>query len=328
MECQHATELIISAADGDLVDAALLTEARLHCATCPDCLRVERLLQREAALSAPKAPASLVARLETLGADIAREHRESASPPVAELPSDVLPAGQQHLPRRRWVGAVALVSTAAVLFLAMSVSTLVLNSRGGQQEKAEETAFDLRTQDSAASAPESAAGDVPAPTAELQAAPAYVVFEGLVYVQSAEAVPSVLTTAGTVVSDLGTGSSGDHTVMSAPGTVDPVFVQTEAGTYLSFSRVVRTFARSPYALASETPIATFGQWPGLPAAYLAPENADGSPTFSKRGFDDHGQSVFAPATRVLDDAFAIAPGTPEDDPASGNPNWTWWVEVE
>lgn len=328
MECQHATELIISAADGELVDAALLTEARLHCATCPHCRSVERLLERAPSLAAPTAPADLVAHLESLGADIAREHREAASAPPGEFPLEVPLTDTRPSLRRRWIRFGALASAAAVMFVAFGVTGIVMSRQAGQQEATEEMVLDLRTDDSAASAPADTAAGEAAPTAALPAAPAYVVFDGIVYVQSAQAVPSVLTTAGTVVSDLGTGSSGDHTAMSAPGTVDPVFVQTDGGTYLSFTQVVRTFARSRYALTSETPIARFGEWPTLPDEYPAPENADGSPTFSKRGFDDHGQSVYSPATRVLDDAFAIAPGTPAEDPAAGNPNWTWWVKVE
>lgn len=324
MECQHASELIISAADGELVDAALLTEARMHCVTCPQCRAVERLLEREPALPSPKAPESLVTRLESAAADVAREYRETAAAPVVVLPAET----PSLTTRRRWIGIVALASTAAVLFVGVSIGALVIGLRAGHQV-ASETEVELREDSAAApSTGDTGAEDTLAMGAQESVAPAYVVFDGFVYMQSAEAAPSQLATAGTVISDLGTGSSGEHTAMSLPGTVDPVFVQGPAGGYMSFSRVTRTLAQAEYALASDTPITHFGRWPALPSAYAVPGSADGSPTFTERGFDDHGRAIFAPATRVFDDAFAIAPGTAEGDPAAGNPNWTWWVKVE
>lgn len=324
MECQHATELIISAADGELVDAALLTEARMHCVTCPHCRAVERLLEREPALQSPKAPVALVSRIESAAAEIALEHREAAAAPAVEP----TPATPSPTARRRWVGIVALASTAAVLFVGLSVGALMIGMFAGHDE-ASETVVELR-EDPAAEPEAGAAGtqDTLAAGTQESVAPAYVVFDGVVYVQSAEAVPSLLATAGTVVSDLGTGSSGEHAALSEPGTTDPLFVQGPSGGYMSFSRVTRTLAQTEYALASDAPVTHFGRWPTLPSAYGVPENADGSPTFTERGFDDHGQPVFAPATRVFDGAFAIAPGTGEGDPAAGNPNWTWWVKVE
>lgn len=317
MECQHASELIISAADGELVDATLLTEARLHCITCPECRAIERLLEREHALSVPVAPESLVSRLDAIARD---EARRVARPVVTEAPSMVPPIS----PQRQWSRFVALAGAAAVLLIGLSVGALINGPAGEQVAADNETAMqDERASESAAPPDEDARAFS---TAEESAIPAYVVFDGVVYARSDEPSPSGLTTVGTIVSDLGTGTSGDHPAMSEPGTVDPLYVQGPDGAYMSFGAVVRSLDEEEYALTSDQPITHFGQWPTLPSAYAVPESSDGSPVFVKRGFDDHGQAFFGPPD--IGDAFAIAPGTPVDDPAAGNPNWTWWVKVQ
>jgi hypothetical protein len=44
--------------------------------------------------------------------------------------------------------------------------------------------------------------------------------------------------------------------------------------------------------------------------------------------DDRGREVFVPFGAYVSGGFALAPGTPADDPAAGNPNWTWWEPID
>ena len=95
------------------------------------------------------------------------------------------------------------------------------------------------------------------------------------------------------------------------------------------SRIVkRTYqARSPTRFRA--PISReYGQWPSLPPGVPRPvpaDNPDGSPVFSLDGQDASGTPVYRRVGSDRQTGIAIAPGTTPEDPAAGNPNWTWWA---
>lgn len=325
MDCLQAAEIVASEMDGELVDAALLAQASAHCASCPECVPLLHLHARMREVPAPRAPQALVAELESAALRAAADVRDTEI--VAELLPELAAAS---LGRRPWYQSARLLtyaSAAAAVLAVFVVGTIVF--RGGGQEAADQAGTLMTSEESAPApaAPESSAAQDGADmrTAELPAPP-YVVFGGAVYVQSDVPTPASLVTAGAVASDLGTGSPTSHTALAVSGTTDPIFIRTVDGRYLSFSLVTRTLGRRTYALASEE-VARFGQWPTLPASLPQPASDDGSPAFGRFGFDDRGADVYVPANEGANEGFAIAPGTPADDPAAGNPNWTWWVPV-
>ena len=96
------------------------------------------------------------------------------------------------------------------------------------------------------------------------------------------------------------------------------------GATLAFDSVKRTLGGRTYALNS-VPIEAFGTWPSLPSTFAEPATPEGAPTFVPGPNDDLGVQVFTRPGVPIESGFALAPHTPSDDPAQGNPNWTWWA---
>jgi len=145
-------------------------------------------------------------------------------------------------------------------------------------------------------------------------------------------LPSAAATAGVVTSALDDAASEPTTMPAYADPIDPhlIWVQTHDGRTLAFRLVTRTYAGDEFALESGSGVLRFGEWPTLPQRFAPPTSSDGSPTFRYFGFDDRGVRIYVPAgarPRPLD-GFAVAPGTSPDDPAAGNPNWTWWSRVD
>lgn len=328
MDCLQAAEVLSAAHDGELLDAAQLQAARQHCASCAHCRAMEQLLGRVSELQGPRTPDSLVASIAHRAAAVAAEVRHAAADVQAD---DALPVPAHKHPQRaniglRWVTAFA--GTAAVLLVAMLVGTMVLAN--GPQKANDEAATIMLSEESGSdpegtAAPESAQDDALRATA--QPAPAYVVFDGGVWILS-EGAPaaSVLTTAGAVTSDLGSGTPATRHAYTSDADGDPLYVRSEGG-YVAFTRVVRSVGRAEYQLRTDQPVELFGQWPALPSRIPVPESSDGSPVFRKYGFDDRNVDLYALIPHGIEGGFAVAPGTTTDDPAAGNPNWTWWEKL-
>jgi hypothetical protein len=193
-------------------------------------------------------------------------------------------------------------------------------------------------------APKSAAPLGAEPTAEsnygaaqasaVASAPPYVTLDGLVFrLESVErAMPSSLATAGVVTSALDRPESEPTTMAALADPAEPsvttIWLTAPDGRILRFRLVTRSYAGDAFALESGTPITRFGEWPTLPARFAPPASPDGSPTFRYFGSDDRRVRIYVPAGARPLDGFAVAPGTTEDDPARGNPNWTWWVRLD
>ncbi len=342
MDCLRAAEILSAAHDGERTDAVELAEAHEHCAVCAECFALEATLLRLDAVPAPAPPDELVERLVVMSAQAAADIRESAlaervladSGIALTSPSDEAGARRARLLPEWWAPRfTAFAAAAVVMVVALGVGAAGLIGTLGSQrtgdtvvfETVEAPATDRTADDSAALSSPSAEADR---AATGQVAPSYVSLDSVIWHLDGTAItaPSLVTTAGVVASSLSTADTAvtkSHTAfVSSDGAT--LWIEGDDGSYLQFSRVTRTLGLSPYVLTSDTPLVRFGIWPGLPGRFGPPASDDGSPTFAYYGFDDLGRSVYVPVSGLPTDGFAIAPGTPADDPAAGNPNWTWW----
>lgn len=326
MECLQACEILSAAHDGELLDAALVAEAREHAGGCAECARFELLLSRLDTAAAPIAPRELVERLVAMSAETASDARAMLD---AALPDgEVVPLPpHEHAWHRGTPRLVALASAAAVLVVSLGVGTIALmQARQAAKQTAAGTPGEVYM-----TAPAPGVGGESADAAKERSsapaeAPSYIAFHDAVWVLGAPAVEtSALTTAGTVwsaLSDDGVPARHPAYVIGSDGLL--LYVRAADGSLLGFHRVTRTFGRTVYALVTDQDIQQFGQWPPLPARFALPQTPDGSPTFQRFGFDDRTVDVYVPPTASVTEGFAVAPGTAAEDPAAGNPGWTWW----
>lgn len=332
MDCLQACEVLSAAHDGELVDATLLSEARTHATSCAECRGFAVLLERLDATASPRASAELVARLDAHTAPVASELRDATSV-ARSVESESTPIAIPH-PRRSWVPRfAAFASAAAVIVLSLTVGTIALIStmpRAGTEGVSTDALRATETPPVGEAYDAGAAGSADTATAESVAAPAYVTFGEEVWVlaNSSAPAPSVLTTVGAITSTLDDGASGERPVYLADSGDVVLYARTADGRLLAFERVIRTRGRTEYALVSGAPITAFGVWPTLPERFEEPTQADGSPTFRYFGSDDARFDIYLPPGGRIEDGFALAPGTPPDDPAAGNPNWTWWQRLD
>lgn len=334
MDCLKACEILSAAFDGEPVDAGLLADARAHAGSCAECRAFERTLARMAEAPAVSAPDELTARLEVLGAEIAAEIRGIG----AELEAARTIEASRHATGRlmpQWLPRTITLASAAVVLLAIVGvgGAVLLSSRSAQQKSAESTLSASQQSDrSAGSAPLAAESATPgAPAAAVTVAPEYVSMGESVWLAEGMATPdpSTLTTAGEVYSGLSSGGVAMKLdAYRATGDPMTLFLRSPDGSYTSCRRVVRTLGRAAYGLTTGARLDSFGQWPTLPARFAPPQAADGSPTFTKWGFDDLRVDVYVPPTSSVQDGFAVAPGTDAGDPAAGNPGWTWWERID
>ncbi len=336
MDCQKAQELLASALDAAIPEAEL-AEARAHCAGCEACAAFLCVTERLGALPAPVAPSALVERLIAIGAEEAASVR--AATQGASAPDADEPAGAPEAPVRSaakwWAPRLsAYAAAAAVLLVALVATGIGLGGLLGGREAATQSTDSLRTDTAGSSLsgavpPSSAesAKDATAAYGDVAAAPPYVVIDGLVYAptgpRTVDASSLVTTTPAYTALDTGVDpvALDAYRVTSEPG---HAVVRDSSGTLLGFSAVTRRFGGKDYALEAGAPVTAYGLWPVLPARFAIPTGADGSPTFSFFGKDDLGVRIYVPAGTQPSQGFAVAPDTAPDDPAAGNPNWTWW----
>ena len=345
MDCLRATEIISAAHDGELVPAEDLARAREHCATCASCAAFASTLARLDVIPGPRASDGLVTRLTALGAQTAAEIADRASaaaeatqPEASVSPGTVAPRVPRVVPGW-WTPRFTIMATAAaMLFLAVAVGAVGLSGLLGSQAASPDDVALLESTGApvpgtaegsgeAATSDDAASASAPDGTARaLAVAPAYVTLEDGVWTLEApgDPLPSEATTAGVVTSALAdSGEAARRTsFVSADGLT--LWVADDDGTYARFARVTRTLGMSRYGLTSGTTLAYFGQWPTLPERFEPPAASDGSPTFRYFGFDDLTRDIYVPVGASPGAGFALPPNTPPDDPAGGNPYWTWW----
>lgn len=173
----------------------------------------------------------------------------------------------------------------------------------------------------ASASPQTARG-----TVTPSAAPAYLLFQRRVYrpgslVSTSAAQPQQI---GTAVTAFDTSNAPTQVnVYRSPVADGSIVVQGPSGLQV-FTPVTRTYDGQVFQLVSGVAIPNFGLWPKLPLEYPVPTAADGSPTFAKAGQDSLDVPIYTPGGTSVTDGFAIAPNTPNSDPAAANPNWTWW----
>lgn len=331
MDCHSAAEILSAAHDGP-VSAEALALADEHCSGCEQCAAFRDMLARIDSAPAPAASRELTTRLLALGAETATSIRNEQATRESALTQAPEPLEPRESLFARWTPRLTIyVAAAAVLLLAVGVTTASLLDLGGTRQAAdtEESAASSDALEGAPAAPEyGGQKDETTNGAVTEAmAPPYVTLSTGVWLLAGPASPaaSTLTTAGVITSSLADpGSPGQLTAYwTAPG-ADSLYVRAADGQYVAFERVTRTLGRRPYQLRSGTALLQYGQWPTLPEAYPEPAKADGSPTFRFFGVDDLGVNVYVPLSGRVEDGFAVAPGTATDDPAAGNPGWTWW----
>lgn len=235
----------------------------------------------------------------------------------------------------------AWVGTAAVVFVALGFAA-VIGIRSGMSPSATSSRDAATVAEDSAS--DKAAGGAPtdgtelsspaAPPATSQSAPAlapglvpdYITMNGVVYRSSQTSLAeSQLTTAGVTRTALDSGGDPHALTVYATPTSGRVAIVSDGRT-LAFDMVTRTFDGQTYVLTSR-PIVAFGTWPSLPSGFSEPATPEGAPTFVPGPKDDLGVQVYTRPGIAIDKGLALAPKTPPNDPAQGNPNWTWWTAV-
>lgn len=354
MDCTEAALLLCAAEDGEPVSSGALALAHAHCSGCSECAAFRETLARLHTVPAPRAPLSLVSRIISaipenivaqpvaLRTSPGPEAVERAELPAMEMSAEAAlqstaPVSELGRPRKRWSTprlAIAL-STAAVLLLAVGVTSgVLLSGRDASDSGMLATSNDATSESAAIGTPTVSAGTTESGTTGIvvSVAPDYVAFDGVVYLLQGSDTPSEssLTTAGVVTTSLdASGTVALRTAYYLGLDESTLYLgSAETGEYLAFARVSRFVGRTEYVLVTDAALAHFGAWPTLPEQFSTPVTSDGAPSFRLFGFDDLGVNIYVGYGSGVDKGVAIAPGTTVDDPAAGNPNWTWWEPTE
>ena len=315
MDCPDAQMTMSAEFDGETVPQETRDEAAAHCESCSECAEFRGALETLAAMPTPAPPADLVDRVlaavaEARAADAQATH-EAAAVVAVSIPSKPAPLRNTWL----WVGsAAALVAAALIVFAVVRLA--------GVPSAANEARSDVLTTSGAA------APSVASPSPVATTAPPYVTFNDFVYVvgDTISVSTSQLTTAGTVVSSMGTvDSPATLQTFRLVGQPRVLVVLNADGSYVRCTAVVRNFQGTTYQLVAGTTIQSFGTWPVLPPTVSQPVSADGSPALTSAGTDDLGVPVFRLLGSSAQQGIAVGPGTPAGDPAASNPDWTWWL---
>jgi hypothetical protein len=337
MDCLRARQIVSEAFDAGVDATPEAAEAREHCRDCAECRAFVEGLERMAAVPAPKAPPELVESIVERGRKMAEAGVQRVGGVAAQEPGAPKPRPRDAswwIPR---VGAVAAALAAAVFAIALSVEGFrMLESTPRATLTGPNAAPTIVTAPQPGTAAEVAGSGNPTVTAGgettgTQAAetPRYVAYAGMAYAWLGGRQPDsgTIVPAGTLSSSLdATGSPISYDVWRAKTDTEVILISPDGTDYIAFRRVVRTLAGAHFGLAAAT-IPAYGDWPGLPSNLSTPTASDGSPTFVAAGKDDTGLEVYTQPGASPASGFAIAPGSSPNDPAAGNPNWTWWVPI-
>ncbi len=336
MDCLQAQTILSEAIDG-AVDSDALSEARAHCEGCPECATFIRGLDLLSRAAVPGAPPALVDSLIARGAEEAAAIREATTAAEHDASAETAPVDTpivRFVPTKWTPRLTAFASVAAVLLVALVATGIGLGGLLGGQRAATETAGtsvqEYGTTTSAplgATPPSADASNAAKDMLSAIAAPPYIVVEGVAYAPTGSRAvqASLLVTAPPVYTALDSGADPvSIPAFRITGENGTVVLQQSDGTYLGFTTIIRRFGGRRFVLTSGTSVTAYGAWPTLPARFVMPTDADGSPTFSFFGKDDAGVLIYVPPGGAPASGFAVAPGTDPSDPAAGNPNWTWW----
>ncbi|PKQ29773.1 MAG: hypothetical protein CVT60_03655 [Actinobacteria bacterium HGW-Actinobacteria-10] len=331
--CLETQQLISLAYDNEVVTSADLAAAKRHCSECAACAAYVNGLARLRAIRAPAAPASVLdaaisaVRVERMrdaehaATAAAREQKDAAD---SETVVPLRPVGHWH--RMATWGTAA-----AAVFLVVGIVTWQGVRYLATPERQTESMDTFSYEDLEAATPdENYSG---AATAQLDAgdtlrsvlpAPPYVVFDGWVYevTEDNERVPADTAPIGLITTDFGSGTPSPQNVYAADATDSILIVEQDRNARVA-RRVTREFNGKDFGLTSSD-ITVFGTWPALTSAHPQPSSAEGMPEYDRLREQSEGQQIYVEPGGDPARGFAIAPGTPESDPARGNPNWTWW----
>lgn len=341
-KCLDTQRLISLAYDGEVVTSADLQAAKKHCSECASCAAYVNGLARLRAVPTPAAPASVIdAAISAVRVERMRDAEKAAISTARQQNTDVdADAGAVPLRQRdRLTRITTWGAAAAAVFLVVGVITWqgVRYLAAPMQQTASTDTFSYEDlEKSAAPQANSDAGVVagsaqPGATDEMyatvQAAPPYVVFDGWVYQVSEdeERIGVGAESIGTLTTDFGTGTPSRHDVYAGNEPLR-ILVAEDGRDARVAEQVTRQFDGKTYGLTSSD-ITVFGTWPALTASHPQPSSAEGMPEYDRQRTDSEGTAIFVQPGADPGAGFAIAPGTPETDPAAANPNWTWWAPL-
>jgi len=350
--CLDAQRIVSETYDGAHVDPAEIQRARIHCASCEHCAAFVSTLAAVRRLPDPSAPETVIEsalakvdeerrRLdaEAAAAIQAAAEREAAAKQADATepePSTNGRAGAGPLRRRlstlpSWAVYGGYIAAAAAALLVAGIVAVQ-----GAKFIAAPTSESASDQDVLYVAPDSGTMTDDEETrsfgaemsGQTESSVAYVTVGEWVYefTGAENSQPPSAEKIGTTTSALDTSSAPRTLDVLAFGDPEAVIV-TDGEQFLLFELVTRGYRGNTYALQSRA-VTAFKQWPSLPERYPEPESDDGSPTFTRAGADADRVTIYT--VEGMDptrNGFAIAPGTPPDDPAAGNPNWTWWAPL-
>lgn len=339
MDCREAQAVISALHDGEQVSDEELAGAQAHCPSCSECTAFRDALARLDASPSPASPPELTERImaavdaaavqdATAAAGLAPGADAAPAPSAAALPA-WMPVWLTR--KRLWAGTGAIVAAAAVISAMALVSTGALQMFGSSGQGASTRGPAIPPPDlTKKSVPESVPGtDYSAAVPTAPTPVAYISFDGRVYRPgpTLETPASNLTTIGAASSAFDKpGTPVQVTVYRSALSDGSIVVRTPSGLQ-QYTAVVRSLTGKTYQLTTGAPIARFGEWPTLPPQYPQPTQPDGTPTFRQSGADAMGVAAYSPPGSTSESGFAIAPGSSSNDPAGGNPNWTWWTPL-
>ncbi|MDO8914943.1 MAG: hypothetical protein Q7W16_02520 [Coriobacteriia bacterium] len=342
MDCRQAQDALAAAHDGCEPDDATIT-ARAHAATCPECAGYSAALAELDAIPAPEASPLLAERIVRAVANEAAvvDRDAEVALAAAALPRDptatgdgAVPAPVSDLPA--WLTRTRLwAATGTVILAAASVMVAVIVSgQAADQAALREMAKDGPQAGAVTDAEVAGTPTPPAPGAIAPSAPAtvpdYVAYQSFAYLvaTAVEATPSQATTLGTTQTALRSGAVQTLSVLQVPGSGRDLLLVLPAGEHRALKPVIRSYGSRTFQMRSGTSLDRFGIWPTLPEGYTQPTGADGSPYYRAAGTDALGVRVYVRVGQTPEFGFGIAGGTASTDPASGNPNWTWWSPIQ
>ena len=357
-ECIDAQRVVSETYDGAEVPATEIQKAREHCEGCPECSVFVSTLASVRRLPAPVAPSASLdsaiaaVRQEKQEADAAREVADKVAEAAAasrfQADSSAVgphstggtdesgsesgvsavrePSSQEVKRWPKWAVYGSWATAAAATLIVAGVVTMqgarfIAGSDGAATDDA---GYRLMTESAPTAATEEAEASLdaaaPAPDADVS----YITIGAWVYelIGTEGAVPSETTTIATTTSSLDTRNAPRTLEVYSIGSASEVLVG-DGERYLKFSLISRTFRGATYAMKSRS-VTSFGQWPTLPSEIPEPATDDGEPVFSRSVSDDLGIPVYVLEGTSPEDGFAIPPNSGGNDPADGNPNWTWW----
>lgn len=352
MDCTQAQAAISEALDGEALDRALLEDAKRHCRECPDCAAFVRGLNAVKRAALPQPDPALVDRVMTA---VRREAARAAAAPApaggapdttadsvspaaaarAGTPSGSVASVSRAIASMRRPVLVAWIAAAAVLVVSAGVIGVLgvrLMSPGQTADTA--TLADGVRESSGVQAPVEG-GLVPPPPAasttpsekasSATAVPSYITLNGTAYRLGgvSTTTKAELTRIGSTTSSLDGGEQRLRDVLQRPGQPG-VYVENDKAQILEFVLVERQYQGRSYRLQSAALVA-FGTWPILPSTIPQPTAADGSPVFTQVSTDGSGVPIYQLVSSETTQGIAVQPGSPESDPAGGNPGWTWWA---